>query len=134
MRGKYTKTPEHCAKIAAALRGNRNSFGQKRGPETLARMSAAQRGENGSNWHGGRRKTDKGYVLVWSPTHPLANGRGYVFEHRLVMEAHVGRTLLPTEVCHHINGIRDDNRIDNLMLFNANAEHVNKFHGKGAAK
>ncbi len=81
-------------------------------------------------WKGGRQQDVDGYWLVYCPGHPHArkNGKGrvpiYVLEHRLVMEKHLGRYLLPTEVVHHKNGQNDDNRLENLELFQSNADHL----------
>jgi hypothetical protein len=69
------------------------------------------------NWKGGLCMTDKGYVIEYAPDHPdAASRKGYVLQHRLVMERVLGRRLLPSEVVHHINGNKTDNRPDNLEL------------------
>jgi hypothetical protein len=64
-----------------------------------------------------RRRHSKGYVLVYQPNHPWAQKSGYVAEHRLVMEKELGRYLLPLETVHHRNGVRDDNRPENLEVW-----------------
>ncbi len=64
-----------------------------------------------------------GYVRVYAPDHPRADSKGYVFEHRLVMEKKIGRYLTETEVVHHRNDNPSDNRISNLQLFPDNAAH-----------
>lgn len=74
-------------------------------------------------WKGGRIQEADGYVMLFRPEHPHANNKGYVFEHRLVMERHLGRILDPIEVVHHKNNVRNDNRFDNLFLYQSNADH-----------
>ncbi len=66
-----------------------------------------------------KEKTEhNGYVFVKIPEHPRAGVRSKrVREHILVMEKHLGRYLLPHETVHHINGIRSDNRLENLELW-----------------
>lgn len=80
-------------------------------------------GPRHTGWKGGERIV-KGYRYVWMPDHPNATKQGYVAEHRLVMEQTLGRYLLPTEVVHHLNGERLDNRPGNLHVFGCNADHL----------
>lgn len=70
-----------------------------------------------ANWKGGRAVDKKGYVRIWVP--PGTPGRtasGRMAEHRLVMQQHLGRPLAPWEHVHHRNGIKSDNRIENLEV------------------
>lgn len=67
----------------------------------------------------GERRVDKtGYAKLKLPQHPEAHANGWVFEHRKVMSDFLGRKLVPEENVHHINGVRDDNRLENLELWN----------------
>lgn len=86
------------------------------------------RGEQHHLWKGGRIFW-RGYVLLYMPNDPRANGKGYIFEHRIVWEDANGRPLRPDEDVHHINGIKNDNRPDNLVAL-TRSNHM-KSHGLG---
>jgi hypothetical protein len=74
-------------------------------------------GPHNPSWKGGRRRTAGGYVQVQAPPeHPHRPKRGYIMEHRLVMEQMIGRYLQPYESVHHRNGVKDDNRPENLEI------------------
>ena len=60
---------------------------------------------------------DDGYRMIYAPESPVSNSRGYVLEHRHLMATHLGRELFEGENVHHINGVRTDNRLENLELW-----------------
>lgn len=68
-------------------------------------------GKDSPSWRGGMTYHKKGYVMINTPE------RGYVFEHILVMEEFLGRLLADGETVHHLNGVKDDNRLENLELW-----------------
>lgn len=80
-------------------------------------MLLRNRDRPNDNWKGGVNKHAAGYLKELSKGHPDADKNGYVMQHRLVMERHLGRHLRPQERVHHKNGQRDDNRIENLELW-----------------
>jgi uncharacterized protein (DUF1330 family) len=79
--------------------------------------------EDNFNWHGGRFLDKDGYVMILSVDHPNKNGRGYVQEHRLVIEKKIGRYLNKEESVHHKNKNKQDNSLENLMLFKNISAH-----------
>ena len=69
-----------------------------------------------------KQLTKKGYIRI--------NIEGiWILEHKYIVERHIGRELTKDEVVHHINNIKTDNRISNLMLFKNQSEH-RKFENK----
>src|SRR3990167_7072825 len=91
------------------------------------------KGKHGGRWRG-VRQLRRGYVLLWNPDHHSVIGRGtkrrYILEHRLVMEQVLGRPLLSSEQVHHKNGIRDDNRPENLELWSIQQPSGQRIHEK----
>lgn len=85
----------------------------------VALRNQAQHGESNYFWKGGRHIDKDGYILVYSPQkkHPVR-------EHRLIMEKKLGRPLTHGEVVDHKNGVKNDNRPSNLVLYPTNAAHL----------
>jgi len=120
--------------------------GLKHSEETKKKISEAHKGKHFSAEHRenisrarrqrpivGKKKTAHGYIMILKKSHPHADHQGYVYEHRLIMEKIRGRYLKPEEIVHHKNGIPDDNRPENLRLFESNFEHL-MFHQKHGGK
>lgn len=112
--------------------GRANLAGRRRGvahtDEARGKMRDAATGkflrENSSQWKGGRFRDRSGYVHVMveglpEPDRTLARqttGRRYILEHRAVAATILGRPLRRDEIVHHLNGVKDDNRPENLMV------------------
>lgn len=92
--------------------------------EHRKKISIARKGKTSNHFKNGRIYNDAGYILILLPNHPFCNNLGYVREHRLIIENHINRYLKIKEVTHHINKVRDDNRIENLMLFSSHSAHI----------
>lgn len=89
-------------------------------------------GSKNPKWNGGKRTHSDGYIQLLMPDHPNADGCGYVYEHRYVMECFLGRNLETNEHVHHINENKADNRIENLQVLSP-AEHA-KLHAPNLIK
>lgn len=94
--------------------GHTLQSGSSRG--CLSCRAQCRKGNLNSNWKGGKWKSKDGYVNV-----PLGlkYEDGYIAEHRLVMQKFLGRELQYKETVHHKNGIRHDNRLENLELWSS---------------
>ena len=78
------------------------------------------RGPNSAQWRGGRHGDGRGYIRVLLGRddffYSMANKNSLVLEHRLIMAKYLGRCLHSWEIIHHLNGVKSDNRIENLQL------------------
>lgn len=79
-------------------------------------------GEKHYKWKGGKAICN-GYIRILAPNHPSADINGRISEHRFIIEKQIGRYLKSKESCHHINKIKTDNRLQNLMAFKNERTH-----------
>lgn len=99
----------HCGALFA-----RSPRDIKRGGGKYCSRSCQQQARVGTG--SSRFQMSDGYVRVSAP-------HGHKAEHRIVVERHLGRDLRPNEQVHHINGVKHDNRIENLQVVSAK-EHA----------
>ena len=111
-----------------------------------SRIKNRKENGHGNRWNGGIQRDPEGYVYIWVPKEdffrPMANKRGYVAEHRLVMAKHLKRCLLPWEVVHHkgtkfpgeSKENKGDNRLENLELLSSQKIHLVDLKTKGYIK
>ena len=86
-------------------------------------LAKNKRAEKHPNWKGGRCKGSGGYIKIFKPDYCNSDSKGYILEHRYILEQKLERSLKRKEVVHHLNGIRDDNRPENSYLTTIN-DHV----------
>lgn len=118
-----------------ALRYGKGHTAQSRQKMSETKKAQQRRGPLSHTWKGGRYQTRLGYIMVslhtlpeqeqtlFAPMAVVSQGR-YLPEHRLVVARQVGRALLPEESVHHRNGIKDDNRPENLELHTAESHRL----------
>jgi hypothetical protein len=132
-----------------ARRANKTSFkpGHKRSPESIEKQRATlkaqyaaglrkppgqpgpnpkkgQSGPKNNHWVpvGTRSQTSAGYMRI-----KVADPSEWMFEHRYVVEQSLGRQLRTEEHVHHKNGVRDDNRLENLIVMHRDVHNRERF-------
>lgn len=124
VKAKISKSLEKSVKFQYAM------LSEERKRKIAKTISEKRRGIDNPRYKGGRYKNKSGYILILDPERFTKNeilrdkhkNIGYVLEHRYIMEKFLKRKLTQNESVHHINGIKDDNRIENLIVV------VNKMH------
>lgn len=98
-----------------------------------APKTAFKHGEEHTRWKGGRTKRPNGYIYIYVgyKKHPQVNSLGFIAEHQYIWitQNPYGIWYIPKGFAiHHINGIKDDNRIENLVcISNSFHTHLHKF-------
>lgn len=117
--------PSNAQKKAWEVNGKRLSSHPKavEARKNFGKFNRGKRKRNDYEFGGHEKKRTDGYIKVYVPDHPRSTSDGYVLKHILVIERSIGRCLNDDECVHHINHIRDDNRIENLRLM-TKSEHM----------
>jgi len=108
-----------CSNIIKGKALGLTNLGRKHTTEELQNMRAAHLGDKSHSWKGGRILIDGYYLIKIYPNDPyyaMATQQNYVLEHRLIMAKHLGQCLTKSDIVHHTNGDKTDNRIENLEL------------------
>lgn len=108
-------------------------LGLRKTPEIeFLNRSTARKGDKGANWRGGVQYNSKGYRMIKRPEHKKADSKGYVMEHIYVFEKETGIEIPPNCCIHHLNGNKQDNRIENLcmMTHSAHTSYHNRERGR----
>jgi uncharacterized protein (DUF1330 family) len=114
-----------CGTTTATVTRRKASRGYQEG-DHLAYLPGHHMQGTRVGWKGGRYISQGGYVMVY------VEPNRYMAEHRLVMEQILGRPLARNEHVHHINGIKHDNRPENLVVL-THSEHLT-LHGATGIK
>lgn len=128
-------TEETKKKISEALKKSKkfrfSMHSEERKRKIAKKISETRRDINNPRYKGGKYKNKSGYILILNPDRfkeseilrmDKPKNAGYILEHRYLIEKHLGRKLTKNESVHHINGIKDDNRLENLIIV------INKMH------
>ncbi len=103
---------KYCRKCAYEFRLKRNLKNHRKRQAIDLNLPIKKKNKNGMG-----HLSKNGYVYITKVGHPNAKNKGRLFEHTFIMSAHLGRALKRGESVHHKNGIKSDNRIENLELW-----------------
>lgn len=132
LRNEYLENKQSIKKIAKAINASEGAVYSAlkyagvdfRSVSNGILVGGSRSGKNSSNWKGGVIKRKNQYIHILSPDHPNRDSRGYVQEHRLVVEKTLGRYLTPKEAVHHKDGNKHNNKPENLELISSKGQHT----------
>lgn len=121
------ESPIFAEKIRKANRKFPHRFQKGHKTWNMGKKLPEMSGKNHPMWKGGIWHDSDGYIWLLRKEHPRCNKYGYILRSHLVAEKYLNRLIQLGEIIHHINGIRNDDRPENLYLFPSAREH-RKFH------